>query len=297
MTVRWACWVLVLAGPSLLPLSRPALAQAQQGSGDDVTAAEAARLRALLDKSAAFVELFPDAATATPMEAIPVHRWTNNERDPHGQGLFIIWTHRGRAEAAASIYPWNKNLIHDLESLSRGTLVCRRDGAAVWQPERGLTFNVVPNAEAPAEAPAVRLRQMKAVADQFAVTMTGWRGDNADREVLRRLPKEFFRYKPEQSELIDGAVFAFVKGTDPEALLIVEAVKVKDAARFEYAFVRATSGGLEARHKDRVVWTLEKYASRRDPTQLSFTSATTLDEAYARIGRTPSNAPRNPPEK
>jgi hypothetical protein len=257
---------------------------------EDDVAVEAARLRALLDKSAAFVELFPDASASTPMEAVPVHRWTNNERDPYGQGLFVVWVHRGRAEAAASIYPWNKNLIHDLESLSRRALVCRRDGATVWQPARGLTFSAVPNAEVPAETPAVRLRQMKAIADQFAVTMTGWRGDNADREELRRLPKEFFRYKPEQPDLIDGAVFAYVKGTDPEALLIVEAVKAADEVRFEYAFVRATSGGLEARLKDRVVWTAGKHAPRRDPTQNSFTSATTLDEAHARIGQSSKKA-------
>ena len=257
-----------------------------QAEGD--IAAAAARLRALLDKSAAFVELLPDASSTKTMEAHPVHRWTNNERDPHGQGLFVIWTHRGRAEAAASIYPWNNNLIHDLESLSRGTLVCRRDGATVWRPARGLTFSTVPEAEVPADSPAVRLRQMKSIADRFEVTMTGWRGDNADREELRRLPKEFYRNQPEQSDLIDGAVFAYVKGTDPEALLVVEAVKSKDGARYEYCFVRATSGGLEARHKDSVVWTAAKYASRRDPTQHSFSSTTTLDAAYARIGETPN---------
>ena len=45
-----------------------------------------------------------------------------------------------------------------------------------------------------------RLRQMKSLADEFAVTMLGWKADDSDREELRRLPKEFFRYKPD-----DGA--------------------------------------------------------------------------------------------
>jgi hypothetical protein len=283
--VQLSFCILALAGAMSQLGLPPGLAQAEPAATDDV-AADAARLRSLLDKSAAFVELRSDAASAAPMEAIPVHRWTNNERDPHGQGLFIIWAHRGRAEAACSIYPWNRNLVHDLESLSRGTLVCRRDGATVWRPEKGLVFAAVPDTDPPAETAAARLRQLKSVADQFAVTMTGWRGDDADREELRRLPKEFFRYKPEQAELIDGAVFAFVKGTDPEALLIVEAVPSKVGPRFEYAFVRATSGGLEARLQNRVVWTAQKYASRRDPTQISFTSAISLDDAYRQIGQT-----------
>jgi hypothetical protein len=220
-----------------------------------------------------------------------VHRWTNDERDPHGEGLFVVWADHGRPVAGASIYPWNGRLIHDLESLSREPLLARRDGATVWQPSRGLTFAPIPNAEPPADAPAARLRQMKSLADTFAVTMTGWRADDADREELRRLPKELFRYKPEDPTLIDGALFAFVKGTDPEALLLIEAVKTTAGNRFEYAFTRCTSGGLEARLSGRVIWTAQKHASRRDPTQLSFSSTATLEDAHHRAGLPSTAAP------
>jgi hypothetical protein len=249
--------------------------------------AERLRLRDLLDRGASFVEILPDTAATVSLPAVPVHRWTNNERDPHGQGLLVLWHHRGRPVATASVFPWTGKLVHELESLSRGPFVCRRDELPIWQPQHGIPFAPVPDAEPPAETPGARLRQMKTLADQFSVTMLGWRADNADREELRRLPKEFFRYKPEQPDVLDGAVFGFVKGTDPEALLLLEAVKAPSGLRYEFAFVRQTSGGLEGRHRDRPVWTAQKHAPRKDPTQTSFSSGVPLTEAYRRLDALP----------
>lgn len=280
-----------------LPSAATTVVTAAQSDGEaKAEAAERARLRALLDKAPALLDVFPDSSASAALSSIPVHRWTNDERDPHGEGLFVLWSHRGRPVAGASIYPWNGRLIHDLESLSRQPLLARRDGATAWKPERGLSFAVIPGAEAPADAAAARLRQMKALADTFAVTMIGWRADNSDREELRRLPKEFFRYKPQDAALIDGALFAFVKGTDPETLLLIEAVKNSAGERYEYSFVRCTSGGLEARHQGRVVWTAQKHGARKDPAQLSFSSAVMLEDAYLRVGVKPNVPGRNTKE-
>ena len=55
--------------------------------------------------------------------------------------------------------------------------------------------------------------------------MLGWKADSTDREELRLLPKPLYRYEPKAGPVIDGAVFAFVMGTDPESLLLIEAVK------------------------------------------------------------------------
>jgi len=245
--------------------------------------AEAARLRALLDKAPGFIELMPDRNSTTAFEPVPVHRWTNNERDPHGQGLLVVWTHHGRAMVTGSIYPWGGNLVHEMDSLSRGTFVCRQGGAMIWTPERGVVYSVISGAESPVDAPAPRLRQMKALADEFTVTMLGWKSDDSDREELRRLPKEFYRYKPEDPKLLDGAVFGFVKGTDPEAVLVIEAVVVKDKPQYEYFFARQTSGALEARHKGQVVWTAEKHPYRQEPQQPSFNARMPLETAFEKL--------------
>jgi hypothetical protein len=99
--------------------------------------------------------------------------------------------------------------------------------------------------------------------------MMGWRADRSDRTELRRLPRELYRYQPEKPPVIDGAVFAFVMGTDPEALLMIEAVQGPDHTDWQYAFVRETSASLQARHVDQVVWKVNQNGARRDPTALS----------------------------
>ena len=60
--------------------------------------------------------------------------------------------------------------------------------------------------------------------------------------------------KAAHPDLIDGAVFAFVQGTDPEAVLLVEAVRQGGGIGWQYAFGRATGYDVEARLGSSVVW-------------------------------------------
>ena len=108
---------------------------------------------------------------------------------------------------------------------------------------------------------------MAQIAREFKGQMTGWKNDDSDREFLRLLGKPLFRYKPETPDIVDGAVFAFAQGTDPEILLLLEA-RQKEGAKdstWQYAFVRRTSGGLKAWHKDELVWEAEKFPANRNP--------------------------------
>ncbi|HVW38265.1 MAG TPA: hypothetical protein VHB99_13210, partial [Pirellulales bacterium] len=97
----------------------------------------------------------------------------------------------------------------------------------------------------------------------------GWRADDSDREELRLLPRPLYRYETDRHEaaggdVLDGAVFAFVMGTDPESLLLIESTKQGDAAKWQYAFVRRTSGELEGRHRGQVVWHAERFPETHD---------------------------------
>lgn len=111
---------------------------------------------------------------------------------------------------------------------------------------------------------------MKALADRFKVTMTGWKPDKSDREELRLLPKRL--YPAERSEAPradpgwpDGGVFAFVQGTDPEAILLLEVVRQNGRARWQYAFARATASGLEARLDKTLVWAVDFLEGKATP--------------------------------
>ena len=108
---------------------------------------------------------------------------------------------------------------------------------------------------------------MKALATQFSATLIKWREDGSDREELRLLPQPIYRYESEDPKLLDGGVFAFVQGTDPEVLLLLEAARKAGDAVWMYGFVRRSSGVLEARHRDKPVWSSPSAANRTDPTQ------------------------------
>jgi hypothetical protein len=227
--------------------------------------------RELMDAAVTQVEIFasgdPDEA-AKPLVAL---RWANNARGSE-DGLTVLYVHGGRPLATACLYPWDKKLIHDLESLSRAKIVGRREGEVVWQPQTtGIEFAEIPDAPDVAETPAQRLRQLRSLADQFQSSMLGWKADSTDREELRLLPRPLYRYEAKAGPVLDGAVFAFVMGTDPESLLLIEAVKgPSGAATWEFAFARRTSGELEGRHQDKVVWHADRYPNTRDPSQPRF---------------------------
>jgi hypothetical protein len=267
-------WILTLA--CVLVFAGPALMRAQVV---DKGAQEAQAVKAMVEESVEWYRVFSDKSAPDAMTPLRVLRWRNVTRGTQeSEGVFVLWVNKGRPEASASIYPWEGNLNHDFASLSHDAkLVAREGGRVIWSPETpGVQFKDIPGASAPADTPAARLRQMKVLADRFKVTMTGWRADKSDREELRLLPK--LLYRDELSEatgpepaLIDGGVFAFVQGTDPEAILVLEAVRQNGHPRWQYGFARATSGGLEARLDKTVVWAVEFLAGEATPLQPQMT--------------------------
>jgi hypothetical protein len=199
------------------------------GTGD--SQAETKKLNAQIEKAIDWYDVFPDATAKTALRPHAALRWRNVERGQEGEALLAVWAHNGRPEALASIYPYNGYLWHEFVSLSRTSkLVAREKDRVVWSPKvAGVEFKDMPEAPVPAETPAARLRQMKSIAERFQATMTGWKEDDSDRQELRLLPRPVYRYDLKDARepsptLRDGALFAFVTGTDPEVVLMLEAV-------------------------------------------------------------------------
>ncbi len=227
---------------------------------------ETARLSDLIEGSIDWYELNDSSTSSEKLKAKPVMRWRNVTRGQDGEAMMVIWTDGQRPEAVASIYPWLDDVVHEFDSLSRGrSLRALEDGTIVWAPAQpGLSFKPLINAESPAATPVARQRQMKALAARFTGVMTGWKADNSDREELRLLPRALYRYEIPADEnrrdhVIDGCIIAFVSGTDPEILLVLEAVDDGKDRRWEFACARATSGGLEMRLDKDVIWTALKF--------------------------------------
>ena len=245
---------------------RPSLAWAAKETAAS-REGEPTSLREMIDQGVNQYEVYASAEATEPAEPRVAMRWANNARGSE-DGITILYIYQGRPLAAACLYPWAGELVHDFQSMSRDKIVARFEGAIVWQPQESpFKFADIADAPAPAETPAQRLRQMKKLAEEFQSTMVGWKADNTDREELRLLSRPLFRYEPNEGAVVDGAVFAFVMGTDPESLLLIEAVRQDSSPVWKYAFVRRTSGELDGRHRGTVVWTAARYPPSGDPTQ------------------------------
>ncbi|HVW01402.1 MAG TPA: hypothetical protein VHB77_13710 [Planctomycetaceae bacterium] len=244
----------------------------------DSAKAEASPLRKLFDESVHSTKLFDNEQSERPMTPRIVMRWANNTRGSE-DGITLLFLSHGRPAAVCCVYPWQQQLVLDFDSLSRASFVGKQEDIAFWQPAAaGLKFHALENAEAPAESPAARLRQMKALSREFSSTLLGWKSQSEDREELRLLPRPLYRYEDlPEGDCIDGAVFAFVQGTDPETLLLLEAIKVKDRAEWQFAFGRRTSGELEGRHQGKVVWHADRFPAKQDVRSTHFVLQRPLD--------------------
>jgi hypothetical protein len=243
------------------------------------------KIKEQMEASVKWYEVLPSAEASAPLNPKVAVRWINASRGRDAQDFLLLWVHDGRPVAAASVFPFGRDLCHELCSLSRtAELVARDRSGTVWAPESaGVKFQDVPDGPAPAATTELRLAQMKSLGARFTATLTGWKDDESDREVLRLLPRPLYRYDIKGAtkthpNLHDGALFAFVQGTDPEVLLLMEDVVLNDRPRWQYAFARATSGALEARLGEQLVWKVARADDRAPRSDPQFTIRRALED-------------------
>jgi hypothetical protein len=179
-------------------------------------------------------------------------------------GALFVWMLDDRPAAAASV--WIRKTgheFHEFQSLADGALIASDQDRERWAPAKpGVERKALPGGQAPADTAAKRLNQMRESARGYAATV---RTTEKDQQELRLLPQPVFRYGRADGTVVDGAVFAFCKGTNPEVLLLVEAVKSGKELEWQYAFARMTSRECEVRRDDKVVWTAPRVTGNGAP--------------------------------
>jgi hypothetical protein len=124
-----------------------------------------------------------------------------------------------------------------------------------WRSRETL-FQWVPVADAPepSDKALTRLTQMKAI-------VRGFGGETEQtpvksRQKMRLLASPLHRFAAPEQNVIDGAVFGLTSnGTNPDVLLVVEALGKEEAkARWRYGVVGMTGDAVEVVLKDKIVW-------------------------------------------
>lgn len=186
-----------------------------------------------------------------------VLRWSNPEAGEIYGNVFL-WTRNGRPEVVGSFLQWYSPFTHgshEFQSLSTKPLTGQRNGKKVWMTDHpGITLTPIPDAPNVAETSAVRLRQARALARGFQIRKTD--REDQSRE-LRLLAQPLARYGDEESAIMDGALFAFVQGTDPETFLVLEVRQDNDRWQWHYALAPMNSVRFVATYLNQTVWQTE----------------------------------------
>lgn len=128
-------------------------------------------------------------------------------------------------------------LSYEFLSLIERQFSMRSPKGPVWNPaETELKFASLENAPQADKSEKLRLTQMRQIARRFDARQD-YRGDKIE---LRLMPQPIDRYRDQSQRIVDGAVFVFANGTNPELGLLLET----DGKRWSYAVFRLASAAL-----------------------------------------------------
>jgi hypothetical protein len=209
------------------------------------------------------IELAGEPGTKLELQPDPVLRWSNPERGEIYGGVYL-WTRDGRPEVAAAMFKWYSpftHMTHEFQSLSPGGLTAGRNGKTVWETsDPGIELKPVPEGPLASATRPARLRQMRSLAETFAATLV-MRDEGAHQ--LRLLAQPLYRYPQGTGDWSDGALLAYVQGTDPEVLLMLESRRdAQGAFRWHYGLARMNFEELHVAHGGQPVWTALRLLSR-----------------------------------
>ena len=173
-------------------------------------------------------------------------------------GIIAVYAHNGGRPDAIAQFFFNsrKRWIAEFTIIPDGDVTILRSGRDHWKPtEFVCKFADLPGSPVPAGKPALRLAQMRAIAADFAVV--DHFGDPPVTQNLRLLPQPAYRYA-EAGKIVDGAVFVFAHGTNPECCVLIEAYQDDKGSRYRYAVAPMSIYKLEARYKGKPVWSVDR---------------------------------------
>jgi hypothetical protein len=249
---RWALLVSWL----FLPIAAHA-----QDSPEAIAAREA-RLKSMQQIAARFnVQLTKDdKPQPVPLLEAPLLRFNDPAREFHDATLWG-WGDAGRPLCLLAIEQYGDRSWFECISLAQAPFVAEAE-VLRWAPKvSGIELRPFPGASPAADKAPRRLVQMKELLEQLRAYEVGRTGSKYE---LRLMPKPLIRYDDEKAELVDGAIFAFAYGTNPELLAILEARGAESSAQWQIGFARCGTAEPHVLLEGKEIFTLP-YAKATGP--------------------------------
>lgn len=270
MQPRWFRWI-VMASAFVLLLAFPTFSSSQTTAIQKQNDEKKDQLQIERDLWTIYYaqqipkyKFFLESDTETPLEVSSDAklRYWNSIRAGNNHGELFIWTHNGRCVLAGSILSYvftttERRVAHEFHSFSSEKIVGQRDASPIEMSAPGVVFKPVPGAKPPAKSRALRLVQLRRLAKSFEASTMSTEGVS---QPLRALSQPIFRYETKEVS-DDGAIFAYVTGTDPEVLVAIESRQTDDGPQWVYGAARFTDFPITLKYKDKSVWEFNEEAN------------------------------------
>ncbi len=198
------------------------------------------------------LQLTAPADAKVTLGTAPIFR-VNNPISGADGGVFV-WVSDGKPVALSKSLLNSKKRIYSLTTVSLwpDTFSMTQPDGTIWEPKSStLTPIMLTDEPPPTDQASKRLMQMKGLAESFSIEVT-WQISIVEPTsvyVLRMLPRPIYRYTSERFGVVDGALFAFCQGTNPEAIVQVEAIRSDDGLEWRCGVSRLTSHALKAQYR------------------------------------------------
>jgi hypothetical protein len=244
---------------SLIALTCSAIAADESAPKDSTTAKadpQAFRRAEFMKRAAAEYEFLvgPEYTETLVLEPEPLLRFTNPVSGLKDGG-FMAWKNKdGRPMVGAQFFLTADDLwLNEFQSLATVPLRAVRDGGVKWEPARdGVEVMPVPDAPEPARTTVQRLSQMRDIAERF--TASDEFEGRPKSDALRLMAKPLIRFGKDGTDTLDGALFVHAHGTDPELMIVIEAVRADSGFRWDYSLAPMTGYALKASLDEKPIW-------------------------------------------
>ncbi len=203
----------------------------------------------------------------------PILKWTNPVSGIE-HGALVLWHDQGRPAVIAQVFKIpapNLFWLHEVQSVTTEPLQFSLPQKTVWSTKLGgAKFQPLKMIDPPADKPAARLTQARAISRRFTPS-EDFRiapSDPVSKFELRLVTQPVYQYQSEKLAVSGGYVFAYVNGTDPEVMLILEAFADKSGPGWRYILCPMTCWGVAAKWDGETVWSVDEQYGKttiRDP--------------------------------
>ena len=185
------------------------------------------------------------------LRSTPLYTYDDNVRN-WNKGTTWIWGEEGRPDVVLNLSTNGQTRCIELISFSSEPIEVTASEGEKWQPEQKWDPTPLIDAPKPAASRSMRLIQMRRLARRFSAEQS----DHIEGSYeLRLLPQPIYRYENESKSSLDGAFFAFVRESDLEIILVIDAVK-SDTGQSQWNFACRTVAlcKQDVQLDDRRVW-------------------------------------------